>query len=111
MDHPLVSLVPPSLSSLGPSAIPSPVKEVFPWLDPQPKGKAHHCPGGEDLHDCWLGALAAGLIVLHHEAAGQLAGRVGEAAGGWWVGANCEGQRWLLSVARSGEHVLTLNRH
>lgn len=64
---------------------------------------AHHCPGGEDLHYAGLGALAAGLIVLHHEVAGQLPGDVGEAAGGRWVRANCGGQRWSSAVARDGE--------
>ena len=78
-------------------------KGVFPSLNPQPKGRAQHCPGGEDLHDGWLGAQAVGLVVLHHEAAGQLPGGVGEAAGGRRVGANCEGQRWSSAVARGGE--------
>lgn len=87
--------------SPGTSLHPCVLKRVF--LDPQPKGRAPHRPGGEDLHDAWLGALAAGLVVFHHEAAGQLPGGVGEAAGGRWVRANCEEQRWSSAVVRDGE--------
>lgn len=81
--HHLVLLVYPSL----PSCL---WKRVFlPWLlSPKPP-----LPQRRDLHDSRLGALAVGFIVILHKAAGQLPGGVGEAAGGWWVGANCEGQR------------------
>lgn len=105
MEHHLAPLSPPSLLSPGQPSCPVSQKGVFPSLDPQPKGRTHHRPGGEDLHDGWLGAQAVGLIVLHHEAAGQLPGRVGEAAGGRWVRANCEGQRRLSGGARAGEQV------
>lgn len=82
--HHLVLLVYPSLHSLSLEKGPSP-----PWLlIPKPP-----LPWRRDLHDSRLGALAVGFIVIRHEAAGQLPGGVGEAAGGRWVGANCEGQR------------------
>lgn len=58
-----------------------------------PGSSAQNQPWRRDLHDSRLGALAVGLVVILDKAAGQLPGDVGEAAGGWWVGANCEGQR------------------
>lgn len=82
--HHLVFLVYPSLPSL------SLEKGPFPpcLLSPNPP-----LPQRRDLHDSRLGALAVGFIIILHIAAGQLLGDIGKAAGGWWVRANCEGQR------------------
>lgn len=81
--HHLVLLVCPSLHSL------SLEKGSFPpWLSPSPA-----LARSRDLHDGRLGALAVGLVVIPDEAAGQLPGGVGEAAGGRGVRANWERQR------------------
>lgn len=92
MEHHLVPLVPLSHPSAS-----------IPCLPKRGLSRgAHHCPGGEDLHHTGLGALAAGLIVLHHEVAGQLPGDVGEAAGGRWVRANCGGRAKMVISSGKG---------
>ena len=61
--------------------------------------------GQEDwhLHDGWLGALAAGLIIVVYEFARNLPGDVGEAAGSWGVGTDCRGRNRTSLSHSSGE--------
>lgn len=95
-------------ASLGSTSFLSPLKMSLShcrskmWRNPHPKGRTPN-PGGEHLHDTWLGAQAVGLVVVGHKVTGQLPLDVGETAGGWWVRANCEGKDSCEQLQVTGE--------